>query len=209
MCSFYGLPRQVGLFDTKRNIRVQKGRETQERERREREKSEVRCSCCLVPLFPCCLAVRYSCHVAFFPFYLSSCLLVAFLPCCLISPFALLIRCLFGLLFLPVALFSCCLVTLLPVIFSSCCIFALLSSSPFALLLCCLVGLLFLPVALFACYLVASLPCCLVALACASFLIFCSQVDLELDFLAPFLVKHGGVEAMTRKVALQVQAKLF
>ena len=34
---------------------------------------------------------------------------------------------------------------------------------------------------------------------------FCSQVDLELDFLAPFLVKHGGVEAMTRKVALQVR----
>ena len=31
----------VGLFDTKRNLRVQKGRETQERERREREKSEV------------------------------------------------------------------------------------------------------------------------------------------------------------------------
>ena len=30
------------MFDTKRNIRVQKGRETQERERREREKSEVR-----------------------------------------------------------------------------------------------------------------------------------------------------------------------
>ena len=30
------------------------------------------------------------------------------------------------------------------------------------------------------------------------------EVDLELDFLAPFLVKHGGVEAMTRKVALQV-----
>ena len=27
----------VGLFDTKRNLRVQKGRETQERERRERE----------------------------------------------------------------------------------------------------------------------------------------------------------------------------
>ena len=34
----------VGLFDTKRNIRVQKGRETQERERREREKSEVESS---------------------------------------------------------------------------------------------------------------------------------------------------------------------
>ena len=32
----------VGLFDTKRNLRVQKGRETQERERREREKSEVK-----------------------------------------------------------------------------------------------------------------------------------------------------------------------
>ena len=31
----------VGLFDTKRNVRVQRGRETQERERREREKSEV------------------------------------------------------------------------------------------------------------------------------------------------------------------------
>ena len=31
----------VGLFDTKRNIRVQKGREAQEREKREREKSEV------------------------------------------------------------------------------------------------------------------------------------------------------------------------
>lgn len=31
----------VGLFDTKRNVRVQKGRETQEREKREREKSEV------------------------------------------------------------------------------------------------------------------------------------------------------------------------
>ena len=31
----------VGLFDTKRNLRVQKGRETQERERREREKREV------------------------------------------------------------------------------------------------------------------------------------------------------------------------
>ena len=34
----------VGLFDTKRNIRVQKGRETQEKERREREKSEVESS---------------------------------------------------------------------------------------------------------------------------------------------------------------------
>ena len=34
---------------------------------------------------------------------------------------------------------------------------------------------------------------------------FCSQVDLELDFLAPFLVKHGGEEALTRKVALQVR----
>lgn len=32
------------------------------------------------------------------------------------------------------------------------------------------------------------------------------EVDLELDFLAPFLVKHGGVEAMTRKVALQVRS---
>ena len=31
----------VGLFDTKRNVRVQRGRETQDRERREREKSEV------------------------------------------------------------------------------------------------------------------------------------------------------------------------
>ena len=31
----------VGLFDTKRNQRVQRGRETQERERREREKSEL------------------------------------------------------------------------------------------------------------------------------------------------------------------------
>ena len=31
----------VGLFDTKGNLRVQKGRETQERERREREKREV------------------------------------------------------------------------------------------------------------------------------------------------------------------------
>ena len=31
----------VGLFDTKRNLRVQKGREAQEREKREREKSEV------------------------------------------------------------------------------------------------------------------------------------------------------------------------
>ena len=31
-------------------------------------------------------------------------------------------------------------------------------------------------------------------------------MDLELDFLAPFLVKHGGVEAMTRKVALQVRS---
>ena len=31
----------VGLFDTKRNVRVQKGREAQEREKREREKSEV------------------------------------------------------------------------------------------------------------------------------------------------------------------------
>ena len=30
---------------------------------------------------------------------------------------------------------------------------------------------------------------------------------MELDFLAPFLVKHGGVEAMTRKVALQVKKK--
>ena len=38
----------VGLFDTKRNIRVQKGRETQERERREREKSEVSYSCTLL-----------------------------------------------------------------------------------------------------------------------------------------------------------------
>ena len=36
----------VGLFDTKRNLRVQKGRETQERERREREKSEVRIRIC-------------------------------------------------------------------------------------------------------------------------------------------------------------------
>lgn len=32
-----------------------------------------------------------------------------------------------------------------------------------------------------------------------------SEVDLELDFLAPFLVKYGGTEAMTRKVALQVR----
>ena len=30
-------------------------------------------------------------------------------------------------------------------------------------------------------------------------------MDLELDFLAPFLVKHGGLETMTRKVALQVR----
>ena len=37
----------VGLFDTKRNLRVQKGRETQERERREREKSEVGIRICL------------------------------------------------------------------------------------------------------------------------------------------------------------------
>ena len=36
------------MFDTKRNIRVQKGRETQERERREREKSEVSYSCTLL-----------------------------------------------------------------------------------------------------------------------------------------------------------------
>lgn len=59
----------------------------------------------------------------------------------------------------------------------------------------------------------ALVPCCLFVVACASWIclkrIFCSQVDLELDFLAPFLVKHGGVEAMTRKVALQVQATLF
>ena len=33
-------------------------------------------------------------------------------------------------------------------------------------------------------------------------------MDLELDFLAPFLVKHGGVEAMTRKVALQVRSEI-
>ena len=31
----------VGLFDTKRIVRVQKGREAQEREKREREKSEL------------------------------------------------------------------------------------------------------------------------------------------------------------------------
>ena len=46
------------MFDTKRNIRVQKGRETQERERREREKSEVRSS--LLPVLdkPAHLTIR-------------------------------------------------------------------------------------------------------------------------------------------------------
>ena len=45
----------MGLFDTKRNIRVQKGRETQERERREREKSEVSYSCTLL----CYISLSY------------------------------------------------------------------------------------------------------------------------------------------------------
>ena len=31
-----------------------------------------------------------------------------------------------------------------------------------------------------------------------------SEVDLELDFLAPFLVKFGDLEKMTRQQALQV-----